>query len=56
MDFIIKFLKSEDLITDTKYNNILVIVDKFTKYAHLILYNEKFIAKQITWIILDKVI
>ena len=41
MDFIIKFLKSEDLIIDIKYNNILIVVDKFTKYIYLIPYNEK---------------
>ena len=40
-----KFPKSEDLIIDTKYNNILVVINKFTKYIYLILYNEEFIAK-----------
>ena len=48
MDFIVKFPKSENLITEIKYNNILMIVDKLTKYIHLILYNEEFIVKQTT--------
>ena len=56
MDFIVKLLKSEDSITNTKYNSILVVVDKLTKYTHLISYNKKFIIKQTIWVILDKVI
>ena len=48
MDFIVKFPKSEDSATNTKYDSILVIINKLTKYAHLILYNEKFTAKQTT--------
>ena len=56
MDFIVKFPKSEDLTTGAKYNSILVIVNKFTKYTHLIPYNEKFTAKQIIWVILDRII
>ena len=45
IDFIMKFPKSEDLTTDTKYDNILIVVDKLIKYAHLILYNKGFMAK-----------
>ena len=56
MDFIIKLLKSENLITNIKYNNILVVVNKFTKYVYLILYNEKFMTKQTTQTVLDRVI
>ena len=29
-----------------KYDNILVIVNTFTKYTHLILYNERFTVQQ----------
>ena len=42
MDFIVKLPKSEDISIDIKYNNILIIVDKLTKYIYLILYNELF--------------
>ena len=56
MDFIMKFPKSEDSAIDTKYNSILIIVNKFTKYVYLILYIERFTAKQIIWVILDRVI
>ena len=45
IDFIVKFPKLEDLMTDIIYNNILVVVNKFTKYAHLIPYKKKFTAK-----------
>ena len=51
-----KLLKSEDSATDAKYDSILMIVDKLTKYTYLISYNEKFTAKQIVWIVLDRVI
>ena len=45
MDFIIKFPKSEDLTISIKYNSILVVVDKLTKYVYLISYNKGFTAK-----------
>ena len=45
IDFIVKFPKSEDLTTDIKYNNILIVVDKLIKYIYLISYNKGFIIK-----------
>ena len=33
-----------------------MIIDKFTKYIHLILYNKGFTAKQTAYIILDRII
>ena len=51
-----KFLKLEDTVTDTKYNNILVVVNKLIKYVYLILCKKKFTARQTTWIVLDRVI
>ena len=51
-----KLLKSEDINTGVKYNSILVIVDKFTKYTHLILCSEGFTAKQTVCVVLDRVI
>ena len=45
MDFIVKFLKSEDLVTNIKYDSILIIINKLIKYTHLISYNKKFIIK-----------
>ena len=56
MDFIIKLLKLEDLVINIKYDSILIVVDKLTKYVYLISYNEKFTAKQTVWVVLDRVI
>ena len=56
MDFIVKLLKSEDISTKIKYNSILIVVNKFTKYIYLILYNEGFTAKQIVYIVLDRIV
>jgi hypothetical protein len=38
LDFGIKLLLSQDLITGIKYDFILVITDKLTKYTYIILY------------------
>ena len=40
MDFIIKLPISKDLVTKVKYDNILVIIDRFTKYVRFKLYKE----------------
>ena len=45
MDFIVKLPKSKDINIRIKYNNILIIVDKLTKYAYLILYIKIFETK-----------
>ena len=45
MDFIIKLLKSEDVSIGIKYNNILIVMDKFIKYIYLILCNKGFTIK-----------
>ena len=45
IDFIMKLLKLEDISIGVKYNNILIIVDKLSKYIYLILYNKRFTAK-----------
>ena len=56
MDFIMKLLKSENVSTEVKYDNILVVVDKLIKYVYLILCKKDFIVKQTTYVILDRVI
>ena len=45
MDFIIKFLKSEDKNIDLKYDSILIIVNKLIKYTYFILYIKVFKVK-----------
>jgi hypothetical protein len=38
LDFIMKLPSSKDLITELKYNNILIITDRLTKYTYFINY------------------
>ncbi len=49
-------LKSTNLAIRDKYNLILVIVNKFIKYLYIIVYKEKFIVKQLEYIILNRFI
>jgi len=56
MDFITKLPKSTDPATGDRYDSILVIVDKLIKYSHIIACKEKFIAEQLGYIILDRLI
>ena len=44
MDIIIKLLKSENTI-NIKYNSILIIINKLTKYIYFISYKEIFETK-----------
>ena len=56
MDFIVKLLKLKDPITKEEYDVILVLVDRLTKYLHLIPFKEKYTAEQLGFIILDRLI
>jgi len=56
INFIIKLLKSTNLATKNKYNSILIIIDKFIKYLYIIACKEKFIAKQLKYIVLNRLI
>ena len=56
MDFIVKLPLSKDTITDIKYNSILVVVDRLTKYAHFIPWKEKGNAKDLAKVILKEII
>lgn len=50
MDFIEKLPKSSG------YDTILVVVDRFTKYAHFIAMKHPFTASQVAQVILDQVV
>ena len=56
MDFIIKLLRSKNLTTKKEYDTILVIIDKLTKYSHIILFKKKYIAKQLGTFVLNSLI
>jgi hypothetical protein len=56
LDFIVKLLLLQDLITGIKYNSILVIMDKLIKYIYIILYLEVNIAEDLVYIFLRIII
>ena len=56
MNFIIKLSESADSIIEKLYNNILMMIDRLTKYNHLISFNEKYSTNQLKFIILNKLI
>ena len=56
MDFIVKLLKSKDLITGVVYNIVLVIIEQLTKYMILIAYIESSIAKELVFTFLREVV
>ena len=56
MDFIVKSPLSKDTITDIKYDSILVVVDRLTKYTHFIPWKEKRNAKDLAKVILKEII
>ena len=56
MNFIVKLPLSKDTITDIKYDSILVVVDRLTKYAHFISWKEKGNAKDLAKLILKEII
>ena len=56
LDFVIKLLLSQDLITGIEYNSILVITDRLTKYTYIILYLKASIAENLAYIFLRVVI
>ena len=56
MNFIIKLPKSTNLAIKKRYNSILVMIDKLIKYLYIIACKEKFIAKQLRYIVLNRLI
>ncbi len=56
MDFIVKLLKSRDLVTGDIFDLIIVIIDKLIKYTILIPYKETYKVNQLGYILLDRLI
>jgi hypothetical protein len=52
LDFTIKLPLLKDLITKVKYNSILVITDRLTKYTYFINYLESLNTKDLAYIFL----
>ena len=56
INFIIKLFKSKNSTTEIEYDSILVIVDRFIKYSHIIVFKENYSIEQLEMIILNKLI
>jgi len=56
MDFVTRLPKLVDPTTKQLYNAILVIVDRFTKYAEMILFWNNYTAEQLGFVILNRLI
>ena len=56
MDFIVKLPLSKNTITNIKYDSILVVVDRLTKYAHFIPWKGKGNAEDLAKVILKEII
>jgi hypothetical protein len=56
LDFIIKLLLLQDLIIRIKYDSILVITDRLTKYTYMILYLKASIIEDLAYMFLRVII
>jgi transposase InsO family protein len=54
IDFVVKLPTSIDPVTGVKYNDILVIVDRLTKYAIIIPIQKDITAEKFAYILLDR--
>ena len=53
MDFIIKLLKSKDLMTKIFYDLIMIVVDKLIKYFYFVLFKKIFNTEQLGYFFID---
>jgi hypothetical protein len=56
LDFVIKLLLLQDLITRVEYDSILVVTDRLTKYIYIILYLEASIVENLVYMFLRVVV
>jgi hypothetical protein len=56
LDFVVKLLLSRDLITEVKYDFILVVIDRLTKYTYIIPYLKASIAEDLAYVFLRVVV
>jgi hypothetical protein len=56
LDFVIKLLLLQDLIIEIKYDSILVITDRLTKYTYIILYLKASTAEDLAYMFLRIII
>ena len=56
MDFIIKLPRLVYLVIKEKYDLILVVVDKLTKYSLIVLFKENYNVEQLRFILLNTLV
>jgi hypothetical protein len=56
LDFIIKLLLFKELITGVMYDSIIIVTDRFTKYAYFISYFENSLTEDLAYIFYKHVI
>ena len=56
MDFVVKLPQSIDPATKMVYNSILVVVDKLTKYTHLVPWKESGTTNKLVSILLKELV
>ena len=56
MNFIIKLSKSKNSTNEEAYDAILVMIDRLTKYCHIILFKEAYNVEQLKYIVMNKLI
>ena len=56
MDFVVKLPKSTEPVTKVVYNSILVVVDKLTKYAHLVPWKESGTVNKLASVLLKELV
>ena len=55
MDFITKLLASQEPLTGVIYDSILVVIDRLTSYAYLLLYLEASNIRDLAYIVIRTV-
>jgi hypothetical protein len=56
MNFIVKLFKSRDLIIKVKYDSILTVTKRMTKYKYFILCNEAMTAFKLAHLVMHNII
>ena len=56
MNFIIKLLKSKNSSNEKAYDAILVMIDRLTKYCHIVFFKETYNVEQLKYIVLNRFI
>jgi hypothetical protein len=52
----VKLLRLVNPVINNKYDSIIVIIDKLTKYAIIVPYKESYDASQLEFLLLDRLI